>query len=139
MDQSNFPIWEDLMSGWQAEIWQSHFANDEVYRSYNSWYLRAGVPKSQEISFEAYDLSTWEKFIAFLYPTKRRKPVEPDEETQKRVEATNRQKYEESIKFEPKKKRLGRALKEAIPIPEKLSTVYPQVLDLRARNDSIKL
>jgi len=66
MDANNFPIWEDLMADWQAELWQSHFANDEVYDAYNSWYLRAGIPKSQDISFEAYELTTLEKIRAVI-------------------------------------------------------------------------
>jgi len=66
MDAQNFPIWEDLQAEWQAELWQSHFANNEVYDAYNSWYLRAGIPKSQEVSFEAYELTTIEKIRAFF-------------------------------------------------------------------------
>lgn len=120
MDQGNFPIWEDLMTGWQAEVWGSHFASNEVYRSYNSWYLRAGIPKSQEVSFEAYDLTTWEKLIAFLMkPSKKR--IEPDEESMKKVADINRQKWEESTRFEPKK-RPSRAKKEKEVIPT-LSTL----------------
>lgn len=101
MDQQNFPIWEDLMTGWQAEVWQSHFASSEVYNAYNSWYLRAGVPKSQEISFEAYDLTTFEKIKAFFI--KKPKENEPDKDSLLRVEKINREKYEESVRYEPKK------------------------------------
>ncbi len=66
MDAANFPIWEELSTGWVAELWKSHFARQEVYDSYDSWYLRAGQQKSQEVYFEAYDLSTWEKLKMLL-------------------------------------------------------------------------
>jgi len=97
LDQSNFPIWEDLSTDWKAEVWQSHFARKEVYNSFNSWYLRAGIPKSQEISFEAYDLSSWEKFKAFFV---KRKKQEISRENIARVAEINKQKYEESVKYE---------------------------------------
>lgn len=85
MDANNFPIWEDLQAEWQAELWQSHFANDEVYDAYNSWYLRAGIPKSQEISFEAYELTTMEKIRAFIsYLFRDRKKDEEEKEAYKK-------------------------------------------------------
>lgn len=117
MDQQNFPIWEDLSTGWQAELWRSHFASDEVYRSYNSWYLRAGIPKSQEVNFEAYDLTTWEKIKMFFTFKKKPLPIEPNEEDVKRVEEINRQKFIESTTFIPKTR--GRKKQ---PLAEKLST-----------------
>ncbi len=104
MDQANFPIWEDLMNDWHAEVWQSHFASQEVYNSFNSWYLRAGIPKSQEISFEAYELTTWEKIKAF-FTLKKTKVIGPSKDSIRELEESNRRKYEESIKFEPKKKK----------------------------------
>lgn len=66
MDQQNFPIWEEPLSGWKAELWYSHFARKEVYESYNSWYLRSGMPRSQEIYFEANDLNLIEKIKLFF-------------------------------------------------------------------------
>ena len=61
MDAQNFPIWEELSTGWTAELWKSHFARKEIYNAYNSWYLRAGMEKSQDIYFDAYDLTTLQK------------------------------------------------------------------------------
>lgn len=64
MDNQNFPIWENLMTGWKAELWRAHFANKNIYNLYNSWYLRAGIPRSQEFHFDAYSLSFFEKIKA---------------------------------------------------------------------------
>lgn len=64
MDEQNYPIWEErLPTGkmWSAPVWQSHFASTEVYDAYNSWYLSEGKEKSQEVHFEAFDLTLWEK------------------------------------------------------------------------------
>ena len=66
MDQQNFPIWEDLMTEWVAEKYSTHFGSKEVYNAYNSWYLRAGIPNSQEIFFDAFDLSTFQKLVLFF-------------------------------------------------------------------------
>ena len=63
MDQSNFPVWESE-DGFKAELWRSHFGKKEVYDSYNSWYLRAGIPKSQEVYFDAYELTFIDKLKA---------------------------------------------------------------------------
>lgn len=107
MDSNNFPIWEDLQADWQAELWQSHFANSEVYDAYNSWYLRAGIPKSQDISFEAYDLSFSEKIKAiFSYIFRDRKKDEQEKEAYKKrileeVEALRIKKLNEPL---PEKK-----------------------------------
>jgi Zonular occludens toxin (Zot). len=112
MDQVNFPIWEDLMTGWQAEVWQSHFASDLVYKSYNSWYLRAGIPRSQEVSFEAYDLSVWEKIKAFFVKPLQQE-IKIDEAEIKRVADINAEHFKESTTFIPKKSR-SRAVKKAV-------------------------
>lgn len=129
MDQGNFPIWEDPATEWEAELWQSHFASDEVYKSYNSWYLRAGIPKSQEVSFEAYDLTTFEKTMAFFIKPKAKRR-EPTKEELSRVAEINRQKYEESIRFEPqKKKKVKEKLENVLPSP-----IAGPVLDLRKKS-----
>lgn len=122
MDQQNFPIWEDLMTEWQAELWHSGFADADVYASYNSWYLRAGIPKSQEIYFEAYDLTLWEK-IKLFFTKVQKQVVEPDEESLARVAEINRKKFEEATTFVPKKRR-SKAVKEEEVIPN-LSTPSP--------------
>ncbi len=82
MDDQNYPIWEERMPGgemWKAPVWHAHFASQKVYDAYNSWYLRAGKEKSQEVYFEAYDLSLGQRikglFLA-MFPRKPRKPRE---------------------------------------------------------------
>jgi len=55
IDNQNFPIWDN------ATIVSSHFASKKVFNTYNSWYLRAGIPRSQDVYFEAYDLATNDK------------------------------------------------------------------------------
>jgi hypothetical protein len=124
MDQQNFPIWEDLMTEWEAPLWQSHFASSEVYNAYNSWYLRSGIPNSQQLYFEAYDLSLWDKIRAF-FTFHRKQRVLQDPEDIARVEAINRAKYEESIRFEPKIKG-KKKLKELLPV--KLNVVHEEEL-----------
>jgi len=79
MDEQNFPIWEKPLEGWTAELWHSHFAKKSIYEAYNSWYLRAGIPKSQEVSFEAFDLNFFQKIYAFfkaVYGKKTKKEVD---------------------------------------------------------------
>lgn len=129
MDDQNFPIWEDPTTEWQAELWHSAFADNQIYDSYNSWYLRAGIPKSQEIYFEAYDLTTWEKLKLFFARVKKPERRMSDE-AQAELEKRNREKYEEATHFEPKKARKIRIKSE-----EELSTANPQ-LEV-AKNDSI--
>lgn len=103
MDQQNFPIWEEPLSGWKAELYRAHFAEERVYKAYNSWYLRAGIPKSQEVAFEAYELTSWEKLKALFSKIDKDKINTPSELTIKNAEEINRKKYEESIFFEEKK------------------------------------
>lgn len=43
---------------------KTYFASNRVFRAYNTDYLAQGIPKSQEVFFEAYDLSLKEKFLA---------------------------------------------------------------------------
>ena len=69
MDDQNYPIWEERLPDgkmWKAPLWASHFADDKIYSSYNSWYLRKGIPKSQEVNFEAYTLSFRDKLKALF-------------------------------------------------------------------------
>lgn len=114
MDQTNFPIWEDLMTGWQAELWHKHFASERIYNSYNSWYLRAGIPKSQEVSFEAYELNTWEKIKAFFI--KKDKNEGPSDESIKSVEERNKKDFESITAVEVKPAKKHRKLKDILPI-----------------------
>lgn len=85
MDQSNFPIWESE-DGFKAELWRSHFGKKEVYDSYNSWYLRAGIPKSQTIEFQAYELNFIDKIKAiytYIRTGKERREKEKEEKMEK--------------------------------------------------------
>lgn len=59
MDNQNFPIWEN------AKVIHSHFAKKNVFNAYNSWYLSNGIPKSQKVYFDAFDLSVKESIINF--------------------------------------------------------------------------
>ncbi len=80
MDSSNYPIWHiegtETKPDWDAEVYYSAFAKKHIYDMYNSWYLRGGIPRSQDIYFEAYDLSTLSKFKAFFIALfTKRKPI----------------------------------------------------------------
>lgn len=64
MDDQNYPIWEERMADgrmWTAPVWSSHFASKKVYDAYNSWYLSEGKEKSQEVRFDAFDLTLSDK------------------------------------------------------------------------------
>jgi len=43
-----------------------YFANKKVLNAYNTKYLRGGIPRSQNVNYEAYDLSYKERWIAFI-------------------------------------------------------------------------
>lgn len=43
-----------------------YFASKTVLNAYNTKYLRGGIPRSQEVHFEAYDFSYGERWLAFL-------------------------------------------------------------------------
>lgn len=43
---------------------KKYWASSRVFRAYNTDYLAQGIPKSQEVFFEAFDLSLVEKFRA---------------------------------------------------------------------------
>jgi len=78
MDDQNYPVWEERLPNgemWNAPVWQSHFASQKVYDAYNSWYLRDGIAKSQEVYFEAYDLTLGEK-LSILFAKKQKKPID---------------------------------------------------------------
>jgi len=61
MDNQNFPIWDN------AKVIYSGFARKSVFNAYNSWYLSNGIPVSQEVYFEAFDLSFKERLLSFLH------------------------------------------------------------------------
>lgn len=61
IDAQNMPQF-DL----EARPYETYFASKKILNCYNSWYLRGGIPKSQEVFFDAYDLTSKERFALFL-------------------------------------------------------------------------
>ena len=57
IDSNNMPIFE---KGHRVD---GYFASKKIFGAYNSWYLRAGIPKSQDVYFEAFDLSFKERLL----------------------------------------------------------------------------
>jgi hypothetical protein len=68
MDEQNYPIWEKPLEEWVAPVFHQGFEDKKIYSLYNSWYLREGIVPSQEVNFEAYQLTTIEKIKAFFRP-----------------------------------------------------------------------
>jgi len=72
IDSQNMPIWDN-----HEYLYDKYNASARIFRTYNSWYLRAGIPKSQEVYFEAYDLTfkqrTWLLLMSFFPFLKKRK------------------------------------------------------------------
>jgi len=91
MDDNNIPVWEEHIpysngKVWRAPIHRKYFASKKIYALYNSWYLREGIEKSQEVNFDAYELSFIEKLMALkiavtkkplITPSKSSKEVSP--------------------------------------------------------------
>lgn len=82
MDDANIPVWEEHIpysngKVWRAPIHTQYFADKKIYNLYNSWYLRDGIEKSQEVNFEAYELSLREKIqtMGLLIAKNRKKRV----------------------------------------------------------------
>src|SRR5690606_25190419 len=88
MDQNNFPIWEEPLSGWRAPVYRRGFAKQEVFDSYNSWYLKAGIPRYQEVNFEAYELTVWEK-IKLLFAKQEQDSRDISDKELKEIEERN--------------------------------------------------
>ncbi len=129
MDVTNFPIWEEPSTEWTAELWRSHFAREEVYSAYNSWYLRAGTPKSQVVHFEAYELSTWDKIRSFF--KKAEKQVEITKEKLASVTAHNEKKYIESTTFTPKVNHRNKKIQPPLStVLKKLKPMSKSVVEL---------
>jgi len=61
VDAQNMPIWEN-----EEYLHESYFGSKEIYNAYNTHELRGGIPKSQEVYFEAYDLSFSERLKLLL-------------------------------------------------------------------------
>ncbi len=102
MDNQNYPIWEDVQADWQAELFWKGFARDSIYNMYNSWYLRAGIEKSQEVNFEAYDLTLWERIKAIaLYNVFDFKRLTKTEGYAEKVKKLNIEAIKQDIKLSP--------------------------------------
>lgn len=50
---------------------KTYWGNNRVFRAYNTDYLAEGIPKSQSVFFEAFDLSLRDKFSAWVSIFKR--------------------------------------------------------------------
>lgn len=80
MDDQNLPIWEEHIpysngKVWRAPIYRKYFAQKKIYDLYNSWYLRDGIEKSQEVNFEAYELNFSDKVKALSIQMGKKKRV----------------------------------------------------------------
>jgi len=45
---------------------RTYFANKKVLNAYDTKYLRAGIPRSQEVYFKAYDLTFFDRLFALF-------------------------------------------------------------------------
>lgn len=74
-DNESYPQWRTLNSQgeeiWHAPVFSSGWARSSIYKLYNSWYLREGKERSQEVHFEAYTLNFMDKFRAIFGMKKR--------------------------------------------------------------------
>lgn len=118
VDTGMLPVWEDSINDWQAELWHSHFARQYIYEMYNSWYLRAGIPKSQTVAFEAYNLNQFEKLVLLFM----RKPKQETMSKQEllRIEGENAEKFKALTTVELKGVKVKKTLKDALPIDKKV-------------------
>jgi hypothetical protein len=117
MDNANYPIWEEPSTEWVAELWKSHFARKAIYNAYNSWYLSEGMPRSQEVKFEAYDLSTWEKLRSFFHF--KRQHAAPHAQTAALIRKVNEERYAETLKAETSVAK--KSMADILPLGHKLS------------------
>jgi len=84
IDAQNMPTW-DLDNMKPVE---TYFANKRILNAYNSWYLRHGIPRSQEVFFEAYDLDFKERLDSiFSVIRSRLKPRTNAEILQEKIES----------------------------------------------------
>ncbi len=71
VDNANsYPLWERLNSNgepiWKAPVFHSGFARKEVYKAYDSWFMRKNMVRSQNVHVEAYELGTFQKIKLLL-------------------------------------------------------------------------
>lgn len=76
-EASSYPLWERHDSTgrttWKAQLWHSAFARKWIYDSYDSWYMRKSMVRSQDIKIEAFTLSFKERIISLLRAFKPKK------------------------------------------------------------------
>jgi len=58
VDSQNMPVWD-----METDLYETYISRKEIYNAYNSWYLRKGIKKSQEMIFEVYELSFKDRWI----------------------------------------------------------------------------
>lgn len=80
MDDNNIPVWEEHIpysngKVWRAPIHRRYFYSKKISNLYNSWYLRDGIEKSQEVHFDAYELSFFDKLRTMSFLMRKKKPV----------------------------------------------------------------
>jgi hypothetical protein len=85
-DSSNYPIWVRHDSTgrivWHAEVWHKAWARKSIYDSYDSWYLRQSMIRSQVMKLDAFETTFFQRFRLFLRvlnPRKRTKGVSSSE------------------------------------------------------------
>lgn len=117
MDEQNNPIWEKPLENWKAELYYAGFEDKRIYALYNSWYLREGIMPSQEVNFEAYELTLFEKVkalfskkevvpLAFTYEQMVQQAREKQEQYRLENEILNAEKAKEKKALERKAKKL---------------------------------
>lgn len=52
IDNAHMPMFD-----MEGKSYETYFASKKILQAYNSYYLANGIPKSQDVHFEAYDLS----------------------------------------------------------------------------------
>lgn len=125
MDDASNPIWEKPMEGWTAGIFHQGFEDKRIYNLYNSWYLREGIVPSQEIDFEAYNLTALDKIkalfskkekvpLAYSYEDMVRVTKEKQEQYRLENEILNAEKTKEKKTIEKKAKKLEKELQSDI-------------------------
>lgn len=57
IDANNMPLFDD------AKVVERYFGSQRIFNTYNSKYLRGGIPTSQEVYFEAFDFSAKQRLL----------------------------------------------------------------------------
>jgi len=58
LDNSEMPIFDP-----EAKASDRYWAKQEIFNTFNSWYLRGGIPISQDLHFTAYDFSFGQRLL----------------------------------------------------------------------------